>query len=167
MRRRARRLPKVSPCGRTVGIHYPAWLRVPLTWVPAWQALKRRKRMGSTRMKRQMNEGGGIGECFKKTSLPWVNMPVRYPKLLLFHLHIHWQQAYQTPEKAKKSTWTGVWNVILWTKVNMKKSILVVLKTKSTLLNWKKYGLIAYINCLYHVSMTKRPPALASSKVPH
>ena len=132
-RGRARTPSKDSPSGRTVGIRYPAWqvfpcvaawlrgcvaawlrgcvaawLRVPLTKVPAWQALKRRKRRGSTRMKPQMNEGGGTGECFKKTSVPWVNMPVRYPKLLLFHLHIHWQQAYQRPEKAKKSTWTSV-----------------------------------------------------------
>ena len=31
---------------------------------------KKEKEKGSARMKPQMNEGGGTGECFKKTSVP-------------------------------------------------------------------------------------------------
>lgn len=149
-----------------------AWLRVPLTWVPAGQALKRRKRRGSTRMKPQMNEGRGTGECFfqkvrtlsrhARSISQTFTFPPSHP------LTTSVSETWKSKEKYLNQCVGGASpNVILWTKVNIKKSTVIVVKTKSTLLNWKNYSSIAYINCLYHVSMTKRPPALASSKVPH
>ena len=170
----ARRLPKDSPSGQlwaSVTLR-GCVARVPLTWVPAWQALKRRKRRGSTRMKPQMNEGRGTGECFFKKVRTLSRHARSISQTFTFPpshpLTTSVSETWKSKEKYLNQCVGGASpNAILWTKVNIKKSTVIVVKTKSTLLNWKNYSSIAYINCLYHVSMTKRPPALASSKVPH